>query len=247
CAAHPARAQRASGPLLLAVLAFVLARLALVARGHLLLEAPGRRRGERGGGLLLLALEEVGALLVETREHVVTGLEHGVRAGVHDVVLRVLVGAEDRAEVLAVLVGERDAQVRRVEAEALQVAGRLGHDVGAAQVAEVVQVARDGVCPRLLLSRTLDAPAAALGPRHRGAVPGLPPDDELPAARRVEAEDRLVAELRRGLLEAAQRPVADRVDVRLVVALGVDLLRLAAALAADEELPRRLGGVLLAG
>src|SRR5262249_49172615 len=93
--------------------------------------------GADGGRRRRLALLEVARLLVHPRVHVVARLEDRPAALAHDVILRVLLRGEDDADRLPVLVGERDAQVRRAQTETREVARRLGGDARAAEVFHV--------------------------------------------------------------------------------------------------------------
>src|SRR5438093_2481532 len=224
--------RRARSRLIRAVVhVFALIRLARLGRDGRL-----GRRGRLcslGGGARLF--DQVLRRLVEARVHVVARLEDGLAPGAHDVRLAVVLGGEDGADRLPLLVGEGDAEVGVVEAPGGQVLRRLGGDVGATEVAEVVQEGRDrrvlGRLPLGALARPL-----ALGPcePHRAAV--LPLEGELADARRVEAEHGLVAELARRLGESAEGPVAEGVHGRLVAALGVDLLlRALGRLGPDQE------------
>src|SRR5207253_4921566 len=212
----------------------------------------GRRRGVRrhgrGGARLLWRLEEVTRPLVEARVHVVARLVDRLATGLHDVILRVALGPEDRADRLAVLVGERDAQVRGVEPVGREVGRGLGGDARAAEVVQVVDEARDGRLLGLLALTAFDRPgivAAARERRARAAVFALDHDPAHP--RLLEGEHHLVAEVVRLLAERARRPVAHAVDRRLAGALGVhQLLRALRALAAEEQ-RLRLGAVLAGG
>src|SRR5439155_14355930 len=94
-------------PGLLLVLALALALACVLISG-------GRRRGirrhGRRGARRRLPLDEIARPLVEAGVHVVARLVDRLPPGLHDVVLRVVLGAEDRADRLAILVGERDAE-----------------------------------------------------------------------------------------------------------------------------------------
>src|SRR6266478_4420484 len=177
------------GPSARLILAFVVLLAGLWRSGRL---------GRRGRGGRSRLLDQVLRLLVEARVHVVAHLEDGLAPGAHDVGLAVVLGAEDAADRLPLLVGERDAEVGAVEAPGGQVLRRLGGDVGAAEVAEVVEEGGDrrvlGRLPLAALERPL-----ALGARepHRAAVVAL--EGDLADARGVEAEHGLVAELARRL------------------------------------------------
>src|SRR5207245_2086599 len=69
------------------------------------------RLGRRGRGCRSRLFDQVLRLLVEARVHVVAHLEDGLAPGAHDVGLAVVLGAEDAADRLPLLVGERDAEV----------------------------------------------------------------------------------------------------------------------------------------
>src|SRR5262245_29278832 len=116
--------------------ALVVTVLALVAFVVRRCRREGRRA--RAGGRRCRALDEIGPMLVEPREHVVARLVHRLTSVADRVVLGVLLGGEHGAERLAVLVPYGNAEIRSVESEARQVPGGLGSDVRAAQVAEVI-------------------------------------------------------------------------------------------------------------
>src|SRR5207247_2704279 len=106
-------------------------------------------------------------------------------------------------------------------------------DLGAAQLAEIVEEAPDHGLLRLLAVRALDPPGP-VGARHRHRPAALVLEDSAADPSRIEAEDRLVAQLAGGLAECPERPLAEGVDGGLVGALGVDLLlRALGRLAAD--------------
>src|SRR5213078_2650587 len=141
--------RRARSRLIRAVVhVFAVVRLARLGRDGRL-----GRRGRLcslGGGARLF--DQVLRRLVEARVHVVARLEDGLAPGAHDVGLAVVLGAEDGADRLPLLVGERDAEV-----------------------AEVVQEGGDRrVLGRLLPLAALERPLA-LGARepHRAAVLAL--------------------------------------------------------------------------
>src|SRR6185436_6737634 len=113
----------------------------------------------------------------------------------------VLLRGEHGSDRLALAIGERDPQVGLREPPLREVTGRLGGDVGAAELAQIVEPAGDRALLRLAVG-PLELPAA-LGACHRELRAVLPLELRAPDAGRVEAEDGLVAELTGGLAERA--------------------------------------------
>src|ERR1051326_513957 len=111
---------------------------------------PRLGRGGEGRGGRPGLLDEILLLLVEPGVHVVARLEDRLRAGAHDVELAVVLGREYRADRLAVPVGQRDAEIGGVEAVWTELARGVGRDLGAAQLAEILEEAPDHGLLRLL-------------------------------------------------------------------------------------------------